>query len=229
MEVMKDLFYKPLKIKGSDDSIWFWSDLHLGQKCLRWPEPLFKKRGFATLEEHDETILNNWNAKVGPNDTIFILGDIIFGEGAFFKLVEFFNKAQFKTCYLMFGNHHAGTKQLFESLPENIYNVNEKADKQVIFVPNYLEAFVNGQPIVMSHYTLASFNGAGKGSWMVAGHSHGSLKNSELGKILYKSKTIDVGVENFSSPVSFKDLKEYFQNIKPITFDHHSGETQNPF
>jgi calcineurin-like phosphoesterase family protein len=34
-------------------------------------------REFASIEEHDETLIKNWNAVVRPVDTVYALGDII--------------------------------------------------------------------------------------------------------------------------------------------------------
>ena len=35
-----------------------------------------KKRGFKTVEEHDEFIVKKWNETVNKNDKIYLLGDI---------------------------------------------------------------------------------------------------------------------------------------------------------
>lgn len=224
---MKNLFYKPINISDKENNIWWWSDTHWGHKCEKWSEPLWMKRGFSSVEEHDKILIDRWNSKIKVNDTIFHLGDIVFSVGAYERLIILLNELNFGTMYLLFGNHHAGTKQLFENLNGNCYVINK--DKKVIFCPNYIEAIVNGQPIVLSHYAIASWNGQGRGSWMTHGHSHSSLVNSELGRILYKSKIIDVGVECCPSPISFKELKENFRYNENISFDHHDKNTRNPF
>ena len=36
-------------------------------------------RGFDNVNEHDETIVSNINKVVGPDDTLFVLGDIVMG------------------------------------------------------------------------------------------------------------------------------------------------------
>ena len=55
---------------------------------------------------------------------------------------------------------------------------------------------------------------------MVHGHSHGNLYNSDLGKILYKARIIDVGIENCPSPISMREIKNKFKE-NPTSFDHH--------
>lgn len=215
---MKDFFYKILEIKDKEDNIFFWSDLHLGHACIHWEKPLYAQRGFGSLEEHDITLLKKWNDTISHQSIVFNLGDMLFGHNGFQRLLSYFEMLNFKTMYLMFGNHMAGVKQVFESIESNIYQVN--SEKQVIFCPNYLEASLNGYSCVLSHYAIASFNGQSKGSFMIHGHSHGNLYKSDLGKILYSARIIDVGVENCSSPISFKEIREKFKN-QPISFDHH--------
>jgi calcineurin-like phosphoesterase family protein len=56
--------------------IFFTSDLHFGHN----KEFLYKPRGFETIEEHDAAIIRNWNDDVSPDDTVFVLGDIMMGE-----------------------------------------------------------------------------------------------------------------------------------------------------
>ena len=46
------------------------SDLHFGHKNMAI------KRGFESVEEHDEFIIEKWNSVVNKNDTVWILGDI---------------------------------------------------------------------------------------------------------------------------------------------------------
>lgn len=214
---MKDLFHKPVKVNDKEDKIFFWSDMHLGHRCDQWDEPLWRKRGFETLEQHDESLVSRWNERIGSDCTVFNLGDMLFGYDGERRLLSYFERLNFGTMYLMFGNHTAGTRQVFESIEGNVLEV---GGKKVVFCPNYLEAFVNGTHCVMSHYAVASFNGQGKGAFMIHGHSHGSLVGSELGKLLYKARVIDVGVENFPCPPSFGDIKARFKG-EPVSFDHH--------
>lgn len=225
---MKDLFYKPIKVTDKEDNIFFWSDLHLGHACTHWDEPLYVKRGFKTLEEHDSSLIQRWNEIISIDSIVFNLGDMMFGRNGYERLKNTFEILNFKTMYLLFGNHTAGTKQVFESLPENenVYQVN--SEKQVIFCPNYFESYINGTPCVLSHYAIASFNGQSKGSFMIHGHSHGSLSNSDLGKLLYRARIIDVGVENCPHPISFRKIKNRFKD-DPVSFDHHTKDTSSPF
>ena len=77
----------------------------------------------------------------------------------------------------------------------------------------------NGQPIVICHYPLASFNGQARGSWMLHGHCHGNLYKSEIGQPLYKTRTLDVGVEKAPFPLSLTDLKGILGTKENLTYD----------
>jgi calcineurin-like phosphoesterase family protein len=46
------------------------ADLHKGHVNMA------KKRGFDTVEEHDEYMIKQWNKVVSKRDTVFILGDL---------------------------------------------------------------------------------------------------------------------------------------------------------
>lgn len=220
---MKDLFYKPIQIQTKEDNVFFWSDLHLGHRCNGWAEPLYVKRGFQTLEEHDSALVSRWNEKITHESIVFNLGDMLFGDKGFQRLSSYFEMLNFKTMYLSFGNHTAGTKQVFESIEGNVLQVN--SEKTVIFCPNYFEAIVNGTYCILSHYAIASFNKQGKGAFMIHGHSHGNLYNSEMGKVLYRARIMDVGVENCPYPISFRELKNKFKN-EPVSFDHHGKSVE---
>ena len=151
----------------------------------------------------------------------------MFGYGGEEKFMNLMRRLKFKRLFVMSGNHNAGWKQSFEAVKDNALYLDDNL-KEIIFVPNYLEAYVNGQPIVMCHYGIASWNGQSKGAWMLHSHSHGSLYGTDLGNILYKAKIADVGVERFLYPPSFGEIKSKFDK-ETVAFDHHNSETQNPF
>jgi len=50
--------------------VYLYADPHFGH------ENMAKKRGFKTVEEHDEFIVKKWNETVNKNDKIYLLGDI---------------------------------------------------------------------------------------------------------------------------------------------------------
>ena len=59
-------------------NIWFTSDTHFGhgniiKSC---------NRPFASIEEMDQTIIENWNKLIKPQDEVFHLGDFSYGDAS---------------------------------------------------------------------------------------------------------------------------------------------------
>ena len=225
---MKFLYYRPLKLSGEDHEICFWSDTHFGHKCSSWLNPLWQARGFSSIEKHDQTLIQRWNQTATLNSTFFHLGDFIFGFDTVERFKSLLKQLNFQTLYIMPGNHCSGWKQTFEEQQKTTWQIQE--NKKVVFIPNYLEIIANGQPIVLSHYPIVSFNGQSKGSWILHGHCHGNLYKSEIGPLLYKTKIKDIGVENSPHPQTLQEIRRHFSKYKEnLTYDHHTEQTHNPF
>ena len=56
--------------------IFLTSDTHFGHDR----EFLWGPRGFKSSREHDEAIIANWNSVVGPDDDVYVLGDLMLGD-----------------------------------------------------------------------------------------------------------------------------------------------------
>lgn len=61
-------------------NIFLASDLHLGHaNILTFLDDKGDRiRPFDSIQEHDETIIHNWNKVVRPSDKVYLLGDIAF-------------------------------------------------------------------------------------------------------------------------------------------------------
>ena len=217
---MKYLFYRPIKVVSEDINVCFWSDTHFNHACLHWPNPLWKMRGFSSIEEHNEGLINRWNSVCNNQTTFFHLGDFIFGLDSKTHFKSIINRLNFKTMYIMSGNHFSGWKHVFEEQKSNVWDVTDC--KRVVFVPNYIEANVNGQLLIMSHYPILSFNGQSKNSICLYGHVHRNLLKNPIGALYAEARTHEVTVENCPSPINMKDLKSLFKNRQAAVFDHHN-------
>lgn len=71
------------------------SDLHLGHKAI-----LKYRTQFATLDEMHDTIINNWNNVITPQDKVYILGDVAWNKQALVLLDSMNGKK-----VLIKGNH----------------------------------------------------------------------------------------------------------------------------
>lgn len=61
--------------------LFFISDTHFGHRKIIQFE--HEARPFDTIEEHDEQLIQNWNSVVRDRDTVWHLGDVLFGTRSF--------------------------------------------------------------------------------------------------------------------------------------------------
>lgn len=73
----------------------FIADLHLGHTNMAI------KRGFLTVEEHDEYIITQWNSVVNKRDVTYILGDITMEKKSSYPLLDRLNGIK----HVVLGNH----------------------------------------------------------------------------------------------------------------------------
>ena len=76
----------------------FTADLHIGHKNIIKFEQAY--RPFASIEEHNESIVDRWNAVVGVKDVVWVLGDVVFGADNFWYLDRLHGQKN-----LVLGNH----------------------------------------------------------------------------------------------------------------------------
>lgn len=84
--------------------VWFTSDLHLNHnKDFVWG-----KRGFKDITEHNNTIIHNINEVVMPEDTLYILGDLVLGGVD--ADVNILKRIKCKNIKMVIGNHDTNTR-----------------------------------------------------------------------------------------------------------------------
>jgi calcineurin-like phosphoesterase family protein len=168
-------------------TVWITSDTHYHHKNIcrgvtNWRTqdgkiPVSSTRDFRDLDEMDSTIVNNINAKVGPDDTLIHLGDVAFGG---FEMVgQFLDRLVCKNIHLVLGNHD-----------HHIQNDREGIQSRFLSVQNYLEANIEGENFILCHYPLQSWNGLNKGFIHLHGHVHLSAQNK-----WGNGKRLDVGMD----------------------------------
>ena len=68
---------------------------------------LYEPRGFSSIEEHDETIIENWNKTVKPEDVIYLLGDAMLNDND--KGIQCLNKLNGRILFIR-GNHDSNER-----------------------------------------------------------------------------------------------------------------------
>lgn len=151
----------------------------------------------------DATLIQNWNAVVGPEDHVYHLGDFSFGPPE-----NYLRRLNGRIFFVM-GNHDRGMKHTRQERQWN---------HKVTWLPDLAEVEVEGQKIVLCHYAMRVWNKSHHGTWHLYGHSHGSLPDDP------NARSIDVGVDVHDyRPLTFDEVAIYMakKNWKPI--DHHGS------
>jgi calcineurin-like phosphoesterase family protein len=172
--------------------------------------PINSTRDFQTIDEMNDTLVNNINSKVKEDDTLIMLGDIAFG--GFENVGKFLDRLVCKNIHLVLGNHD-----------HHIRNNRENIQERFISVSDYLQVKINGQNFVMCHYPFSSWNGLNKGVIHLHGHVHLSNKHK-----WGRGKRLDVGVDgNNYHPYSLSEIV-HMMDLRPIKseidVDHHLDE-----
>jgi calcineurin-like phosphoesterase family protein len=232
----------PLKFQhDSKQKIVVYSDVHYNHNPS-WEIPLWKTRGFNSVFEHDAYQREVLLKKSDDNTILFLLGDTVVGAGkestnVFENLLKLI---PYKEAYILGGNHYAGYRQIFDKNfdygIDKHYRLTFRAKSKegnhnfglVHFIPNYYEIFVNGQPIILSHYPMKCWNGHAHGSWVLCGHTHGSYHDS-LATTLDKGKILDCSIESIKEPLDFYEIKAIMDKKKILNESHHTKDTSSPF
>lgn len=150
------------------------SDLHFDhENILR-----FDNRPFETVEEMEEEIIKRWNARVTPQDTVYVLGDFCWRTAS--EWVRITQKLKGRKV-LIRGNHD----------PKK---VDGKLRKLFEDVKDYKEIIDNGRFVCMSHFPILLYNHAvDPNAYMLCGHVHMTHENDWLEKWRHELRTTDTG------------------------------------
>lgn len=231
--------------------IWITSDTHFNHKnivrgCSEWKTQeegsnhnSQQLRDFDTLEEHNETLIKNFNDLVKEDDILYHLGDWSFG--GIDSIWNFRKRLNCKSIHLIYGNHDEKieTNKFLPNLTKDSDNKFEITNTSYIqelgklpkrthvftqnlftSVSHYKEINMNKQKICLFHYSMKIWNRSHKGSIQLYGHSHGSLPEDTT------RRSMDVGIDtNNLKPYLLLDIIEKL-NKRPVVFiDHHTDKT----
>ena len=174
--------------------IWFFSDSHLQHDNIR----KHCNRPFNSVEEMNDTIINNFNSVVDEKDTVYFIGDFGFfyknngGGSVRDEIYSWIRKfKQVENWYWILGNHDKKYSSTFDA---NIcYDI--------------LDIMIENQPVTLCHYPMLTFNKSHFNAWQLYGHHHSDISNIATGKKM----NVSVDVNNFF-PVSWEQVKEYMKN-----------------
>ena len=189
--------------------IWFTSDLHLGHtKVLE-----FAGRPWDTIDEMNDALIANINARVAQTDTLYILGDYSFKidlETAY----ALRQKINCRDIHLVPGNHD---KDWTRPEVAGAFTVEPMITT--------IKVHDGRQKIVLSHFPLADWPSMRRGSWHLHGHIHSSRGGYNAFNLRQNVLRYDVGVDaNAYAPVSLDEISDWFGSV-----DEPSGRIRWPY
>lgn len=185
--------------------IYFISDLHFGHKnCIA-----MCNRPFADVDEMDEALINAWNDRVKNDDTVYIVGDLLWEKC---DIKDYLPRLNGKKI-LIAGNHDY--KWLKRA------GMAKRADDGHVEYCGYSEYFTNiaqfveirpeGIPITLCHYPMLEWKasrklGSQKLGYLIYGHIHNSKDNKYAPLwVLPHALNASADVNGFT-PVTFDEL-----------------------
>lgn len=182
--------------------IYFTSDTHFGHRNIL----KYCNRPFADQWEMDNALIVNWNSRVQPDDVIYHLGDFSFhdAEGTQ-KVLDRLNGR----IYFCRGNHD----QVFK---KNKHLQNRFEDVRDYYELKFQKIKGDEGRIVMSHFPMVVWNKSHRGSYMLHGHCHGTLKYP------MKARIMDVGSDPQDYfPISIEEVERHMNTLEHEIVDHH--------
>ena len=152
----------------------FTADTHFGhENIIRYCD-----RPFSSVEDMDETMIENWNAVVGPGDHVWHVGDFAFSD----KPERYFRRLNGQK-HLVLGNHDGARVQ----------GLGWASVREMGFV----RAGTTG--VWCCHYPMRTWPHAQHGAVHAFGHVHGALRDSR--------RSCDVGVDRWGfTPVTVEAM-----------------------
>lgn len=167
----------------------FTSDLHLGHARVID----YCKRPFRSVWEMDAELIRRWNARVAPNDTVFVLGDFALGPKE--RLREYVQQLH-GALVLIRGNHDRNAVHYKDAGFTYVHN-------SLLYMPNNaFDVWMSHRP----HLELNALMAEGQGpsirtKYHLCGHVHERWRRI--------GNTINVGVDVWGfQPVTLDELLE---------------------
>ena len=188
------------------------SDLHFFHKGMN---ERMDCRGFSSIEEMNEVMVEHWNKKVRSVDEVVILGDLSFGSAE--QTNQLLKRLNGK-LYLIYGNHDRF--------------VNQKGFDTFRFkwIKPYAELSDEKRKVVLSHYPVFCYNGQYKMdaegkplSYMLYGHVHNSYDEILINHFINVTRQVKREIHGreglHSIPCNMINCFCMFSDYTPLSLD----------
>lgn len=178
--------------------IWLCSDWHFNHN----KDFIYKERGFSSIEEMNQTIIENHNKLVAEDDIVYVLGDCMLGpdNNAGIDLINQMNGIK----YLAYGNHDTDAR-LEAYKTHNLFK-----DIQMCYRLRYKKHM-----FILSHYPTVTANGTDLRVINLYGHTHQTDRYFEDRPYMY-----NIGMDAHNCyPVLLDNAIEEIKAYKEIVND----------
>lgn len=192
---------KSIRINRADRFI---ADTHLMHPLMvstdrkdQWGNPLPQLRQFDSIREHDDHLVDMWNAVTAASDTIYHLGDFAWDRAPIEDVQKLFKRLKGKKV-LLAGNHdHPDFLTLgWDAVHQG---------------PVHLLDTATNTRVIGHHWPLREWDGWYSGAVHLHGHTHNSLPSSR--------RSIDVGVDAIGYlPMTIAELHVLRADLPELDF-----------
>ena len=187
------------------------ADLHFFHEAMN---DRMDRRGFASIEEMNEYIVDKWNGKVRESDEVIILGDVSLGGAK--QTNELLKRLKGK-LYLIRGNHDhfVDSRRIDTGLFQWVKPYEELSDnKRKVILCHYPILFYNGQ------YRLDD-NGNPK-TYMLYGHVHDSRDQrllEQFQEMIRNTSVMDAQGNTRTIPCNMLNCFCMYSDYEPLNLD----------
>lgn len=182
------------------------ADLHLGHLFVSE-----ETRGFASVSEHTERIIQNWRDAVPADALVYVLGDAIMGK--FAENVHLLGQLT-GNIWLLPGNHDRVHPTYRHKNPAKLAEFRALYEQYVTIFPE-VEVTVDGGAVTLCHFPPTGDHGdedrypeyrpVDRGQQILHGHVHEMWQSREDGR------WVNVGLDPWDlTPVAYEHLRQTF-------------------
>jgi len=187
---------------------YFSSDFH------DWHKNIIRycNRPFGSVDDMHNTLVNNWNAIVKPEDEMYFLGDL--GMSLSEKTIDdIFASLNCIKKVMCLGNHDLKNAKKFKHIFETVYDFGVTAEVEIMgnkYKMNHMP-YVDAITKYDGRFAAESPKRTWGGERLLCGHVHNNVD------WIFKDNMLNVGVDNWDfKPVSEIQIHEIFEKNEPI-------------
>ena len=172
------------------------------------------QRGFPSMEQMNEYMVEKWNGKVRKNDDVVIIGDLSWGNA---EETNALLKRLNGRLYLIQGNHDR-------------FLTNKEMDaSRFKWIKPYEELYDNKRKVVLCHYPIMCYNGqyrldaeGNPKTYMLYGHVHDTIDQRLLEtfqEIVRNTVSTDAQGNTRNIPCNMINCFCKYSDYEPLTLD----------